>query len=188
MAKSFRWIALVGLLVSVGGSRGSAQGRGNDQFNGLHLTGAINDFTTPSFGAWVVHGTWSLDMVGGPDAANFSAALTMERADLFFSLTPAADPNNLATRNAHTHHIVVAGGTVTAIPGGFRVTGLASETMVTGNGATAPFETNPPSSTLQIDVIGGNLVAFSNVALTFGGAAAKHFGSNPIAGVVSGVK
>jgi hypothetical protein len=38
---------------------------------------------------------------------------------------------------------------------------------------------------VQIDVIGGSLVAFSNVTLTFGGAAATHFGSNPIAGVVS---
>ena len=60
--------------------------------------------------------------------------------------------------------------------------------MITGNGSTAPFETTPPTSTLQIDITGGNLVVFSNVALTFGGAAVKHFGSNPLAGVVSSVK
>ena len=48
-----------------------------------------------------------------------------------------------------------------------------------------PFGTN---STLQVDVTGGDLVAYSNVTLTFGGDAAKHFGTNPVAGVVSGVK
>ena len=188
--KNLRWIALVGLLVVAGSSRGSAQGQrgGNNEFNGLHLTGSINDFTTPTFGSWGVQGTWSLDMTGGPNGPNFTAELTMERSDLFFSLTPTANPNSLATRNPHTHHIAVAGGTVTAIPGGFRVTGQAAETMITGNGSTASFETTPPTSTLQIDVTGGNLVAFSNVALTFGGAAAKHFGSNPIAGVVNSVK
>ena len=187
--KTLRRIALVGLLVVAGSSR-SVQGQrgGNNEFNGLHLSGSINDFTTPTFGSWVVQGIWSLDMTGGPNGPDFTAELTMERSDLFFNLTPTANPNTLATRNAHTHHIVVANGMVSAIPGGFRVTGQASETMITGNGSTAPFETAPPTSTVQIDITGGNLVAFSNVTLTFGGAAVKHFGSNPLAGVVSSVK
>ena len=184
MAKQFRWIALVGLLVVAAAGR-PAQAQKDDHFNGLHLSGSVSDFTTPTFGAWTIQGVWSLDVTGHP---NFTAELTMERSDLFFGITPTADPNNLATRNAHTHHISVADGMVTAIPGGFRVTGQASETMITGNGSTAPFETTPPTSTLQIDVTGGNLVAFSNVTLTFGGAAVKHFGSNPIAGVVSSLK
>lgn len=196
MVKPFRCIALVGILVSAVGSRGSAQGRPDDGFNGLHLSGSINDRTTPTFGDWEIHGTWTLEMTGGPNGANFSAALTMEKSDLFFvpapppadGSTPPAPPdaNNLTKRNAHTHHIEVIHGTVTAIPGGFRITSKAGETVVTGNGATAPFETNPPSSTVQIDITGGSLVTLSNIALTFGGAAESHFGSNPIAGVVSG--
>ncbi len=187
MVRQFRWIALVALFVVAGSSRSSAQGqRGrDDHFNGLHLRGTISDFTTPSFGAWTIHGVWTLNMTG---TAEFTAELTMERSDLFFGLTPTADPNNLVTRNAHTHHITVVSRTVTAIPGGFRITSLAEETTITGNGATASFETVPPTSTLQIDITGGNLVDFSNIALTFGGAAVKHFGSNPIAGVVSRVK
>lgn len=188
MVKRIRWIALVGLVVFAVGSRGDAQSPRNGQFNGLHFTGAINDVTTPTFGAWTVHGVWTLDMTGGPNAANFTAALTMERSDLYFDVTEGADPNNLVTRNAHTHHISLVNGRVTAIPGGFRVSGQASETTITGNGATALFETNPPTSTLQIDVTGGNLVSFSNVTLTFGGAAVKHFGLNPLSGVVSGVQ
>jgi hypothetical protein len=187
MLRQFRWIALVGLFVFAGASHGQAQGSKDGHFNGLHFKGSIDDFTTPTFGSWTIHGVWSLDMTGGPDAAGFTAALTMERSDLFFDKT-GMDANMLGIRNAHTHHITVVHGTVTAIPGGFRVIGQASETTITGNGATAPFETDPPTSTLQIDVTGGNLVGFSNVALTFGGAAVKHFGSNPIAGVVNSVK
>jgi hypothetical protein len=186
MVKQFHWIPLVGVLAFAGVSV-PAQGQkgGNDHFNGLHLTGSIHDFTTPMAGNWTIHGDWSLDMTGGPDAAVFTAELSMERSDLFFVQTPTADPNSLPTRNPHTHHISVI-GTVTTIPGGFRVTSQADETTITGNGAPPTFEkTVPPTSTLQIDVTGGSLVAFSNVTLTFGGAAATHFGSNPIAGVVS---
>jgi hypothetical protein len=52
---------------------------------------------------------------------------------------------------------------------------------LTGNGATPLFGTN---STVQIDVTGGNLVTYANLALTFTGDATKHFGDQPIAGVV----
>jgi len=107
--------------------------------------------------------------------------MNMERADLFFVPPPAgtgADANNLAVRNAHTHHIGVKDGTVTAITGGFRVTGPA---IVTGNGGVAPFGTN---NAVQIDVTGSTVVTYSNIALTFSGDAIKHFGNEPIAGVV----
>ncbi len=190
MAKSFRWIALVGLFAFTALSRGAAQGRDDDHFNGLHLSGLINDFTTPMAGDWVMHGTWTLDLTGGADAAQFTAALSMEKSDLYFATNPppAADANNLATRNPHTHHIMVVHGTVTAIPGGFRVTSEPDETTITGNGSIATFEVNPPTSTLRIDVTGGSIVTLSNITLTFGGSAAKHFGTNPIAGVVTGQK
>lgn len=192
MVKQFRWIVLVGLFVFAGGSRASAQD-GNDHFNGLHLTGLINDFTTPAVGSWVIHGVWSLDMTGGPNAAQFTAELTMERSDLFFNAAPAA-ANTAGARNPHTHHIIVTDGSVTAIPGGFRVIGQPSETVITGNGAATPFMTMPANtmaSTLQIDVTGGDVIAFSNIKLTFGGdplGALSHFGPNALAGVVTGVK
>jgi len=188
MIVRLRWIALVGLLGFAGASVGYAQNPGDAHLNGLHLSGSIDDFTTPTFGSWKVGGVWSLDMTGGPNAAEFSAALTMERSDLYFGDNPNANAESLPVRNAHTHNISMVHGAATPIPGGFRVTGLAGETIITGNGGTAPFETNPPSSTLQIDITGGNLVSFSNIALTFGGAAVKHFGSNPIAGAVERVR
>jgi hypothetical protein len=187
MAKQFRWIALVGLLVVAAAGR-RAQAQKDEHFNGLHLTGSIHDFTTPMAGSWTIHGDWSLDVTGGPNAAEFTAELTMERSDLFFEMNPMMSANSLTTRNPHTHHISVV-GTVTPIPGGFRVTSEADETTITGNGAPPTFEkTVPPTSTLQIDITGGSLVTFSNVTLTFGGAAVGHFGPNPIAGVVGSVK
>ena len=63
------------------------------------------------------------------------------------------------------------------------VTGPAT---ITGNGKfPPPFGT---ASTLQIDVVGGNSVAFSNVKFTFGGDAAKHFGTQPVNGVIRSAK
>jgi hypothetical protein len=60
---------------------------------------------------------------------------------------------------------------------------------LTGNGQIAPFETNPPSSTLQVCISGGPQGQFtvenSNMTMMFGGLAAnKHFGSQAIHGVV----
>ena len=40
-------------------------------------------------------------------------------------------------------------------------------------------------SPVQIDIIGGTAVAFSNISVTFMGAASNHFGTNPLNGVVS---
>jgi hypothetical protein len=179
MVRWLRSLALVGVLVLAASSGGQAHAQ-----KSLHLKGLINDFTIPTFGSWEVRGIWSLDTNRESNRADFTAELTMERSDLFFVNTPGSDPGNLATRNAHTHHIGVRDAEVTPITGGFRVSGPAGMTVITGNGSTAPFETTPPTSTLQIDVTGGNLVTFSNVTLTFGGAAVKHFGSAAVAGVV----
>jgi hypothetical protein len=108
----------------------------------------------------------------------------MERSDLWFAITPnpPADPTTLAARNAHTHHIALADGLVTALANGFRVSGPAT---LTGNGAAPLFGT---SSTVQVDITGGALVSSSNIALSFGGDAVMHFGSNPLSGVASGLK
>jgi hypothetical protein len=45
-----------------------------------------------------------------------------------------------------------------------------------------------PTSTLIIDVTGGNAVAFSNIAVTFENDAATHFGMQPMHGVVGTVR
>jgi hypothetical protein len=78
-----------------------------------------------------------------------------------------------------THHLTLVDATVTPLTNGFRVTGPV---IATGNGAyPAPCG---PNSTLQIDITGGNSVAYSNIQLTFTGDATKHFGTQPINGVV----
>jgi hypothetical protein len=69
---------------------------------------------------------------------------------------------------------------------GFQLNGTVS--LLTGNGSIAPFETDPPSSTLQVCVTGGNEVQYSlqnsNITLVFGGPATTHFGPQALHGVV----
>jgi hypothetical protein len=166
----------LGFLVLFATSTGQAHGPKR-----FHVSGSIDDVTVPSAGAWVIHGTWSLeakeDRGGAIPRADFSAVMTMERSDYYLISNPVLDPEDLATRNAHTHHITLEDGVVTPIPGGFRLTGPAT---VTANGALAPFG----ASTIQVDVIGSSVVSFSNLKLTFGGGAATHFGSQPLSGAV----
>ena len=141
----------------------------------LRLSGVINDYTPANVGGpWVVGGDWTVTLRGDSGTADFSAALTMVRSDLGVS-----DLNSPAARNAHTHHIRVFRGTLTAIPNGFRISGPAT---ITGNGSFPP--PFGGSSTLQIDVTGGNTVVLSNIKLTFSGDAAAHFGTQPVNGVV----
>ncbi len=147
----------------------------------MEFSGTINDFTPASTGGpWEVRGHWSLTVNRWTGKAEFSAALTMERSDLGVMLNGGGDLNNPADRNAHTHHVTLTDGEVTTIPGGIQVTGTAT---VTGNG-TVPPPFGSATSAATIDITGGNSVTFSNVALLFGGDAAKHFGSNPLHGVV----
>jgi hypothetical protein len=149
----------------------------------VNLSGVINDYTPANVaGPWEVRGTWSLS-VRATGTASFSAALTMEHSDQGVLLSGGGDLNNPAARSAHTHHLTLVNGTVTPIAGGFRVTGPAT---ITANGKFPP--PFGASSTLQIDVIGGNSVAFSNIKITLSGDAAAHFGSQPVNGVVQIVK
>lgn len=123
---------------------------------------------------------WSLKVEGDSDKADFSAALTMERSDEGVTLTGGDFDNPKVSRHAHTHHITVVDGEVMPIPNGFRVTGAAT---ITGSGNFPPPDFGP-STTLQIDVTGGNRVQFSNIAVTFEGDAVNHFGPQPFHGVV----
>ena len=146
----------------------------------VRLRGTLSDYTPASVsGPWEVRGQWSLQLRGMSGTADFSAALTMGRSDLGVMLNGGGNLNSPSARTAHTHHVIVSNGIVTPLANGFRVTGAAT---ITGNGNFPP--PFGGSSTLQIDVTGGNSVTLSNIKLTFGGDAATHFGTNPISGVV----
>ena len=149
----------------------------------LKLRGTLSDYTTQDMpatvaGPWEVRGTWSLFITG--EKADFSAALTMVRSDQGVFKSGASDYDTGKGRNAHTHHISLEDGNVSAIPGGFRITG--GKVTITANG------TNPPpfgaNSAMQIDVVGGNTVDPSNISVTFLDDAGGHFGAQPLHGVV----
>lgn len=181
-SKGFWWVARIGVLalVSVSALAQTSQIE--------HFSGTINDYTpaTGVSGPWEVSGTWSLDLSNGSTKATFSAALTMGRSDMGVLLNGATGGGSLdvpAQRNAHTHHMVLVDGSVTFIPNGFEVTGPIT---ITGNGKYPPPFGTP--STATIDIVGGNSVTFSNIKLSLAGAAATHFGTQPINGVIRSAK
>jgi hypothetical protein len=174
--KSFRLVVRIGVLVLAVSTGALAQAPKHMIFRGL-----ISDYTPQTIsgqpvGPWEMRGVWSLIVKRWDGKADFSAALAMVHSDLGVT---GGDLNSSVARGAHTHHITLVDATVTPLANGFRVSGPA---IVTGNGAfPAPFG---PNSTLQIDITGGNTIAYSNIQLTFTGDAVKHFGSQPINGVV----
>ena len=166
-----------------------------------HFTGLINDYSPASVkgGPWEMHGQWTLDVhlvrEWGTDGwvADFSAEMTMSD----YGTTAGVADATKGGQSPHTHHIKLTNATVawnmtgcpTVSPAtltGFQVNGTVS--LLTGNGSIAPFETDPPSSTLQVCVTGGNEAPYSvpnsNVSLVFGGPATTHFGPQAIHGVV----
>jgi hypothetical protein len=174
--KSFRLVVRIGVLVLAVSTGALAQAPKHMIFRGL-----ISDYTPQTIngqpvGTWEMRGVWSLKVKGWDGKADFSAALAMVHSDLGVT---GGDLNSSVARGAHTHHITLVDATVTPLANGFRVSGPA---IVTGNGAfPAPFG---PNSALQIDITGGNTIVYSNIQLTFTGDAVKHFGSQPINGVV----
>ena len=163
----------------------------------VHFSGVINDYSpsTVSGGPYEIRGDWSLDVQRGSGTANFSADLNMETSDYGISNATMVDPANPATRSPHTHHISMTNATVSyntsACPAnnppttvsGLMVTGTAP---TTANGGPAPFDPNN-TSTLQVCIMGGSGVSYSNVTLVYSGLATTHFGSQPIHGVVRSV-
>jgi hypothetical protein len=165
----------------------------------VHLSGLINDYSPLSANVkgspWEMHGQWSMDLRPDRDSADFSADMTMSS----YGRTPegAVDPTQPLV-NPHTHHIRLTnikiswdmvGCPTYATPtptSGFQINGTVS--LLTGNGNNAPFETKPPSSSLQVCVTGVDnapySVANANITLVFAGGATTHFGSQPIHGVV----
>src|SRR5215467_14132391 len=97
---------LVGLSILLMGRGGQALSAhdalaSRDDNQQLQYNGVLNDHSIAMAGSWEVHGVWTLNLKGNSGKADFSAAVTMERADLWFVTTqnPPADPNSLAARN-----------------------------------------------------------------------------------------
>lgn len=169
----------------------------------VHFSGLINDYTpliaTVKGSPWEIHGQWTMDLDPEWGSADFAADMTMSG----FGKTSAGavDPTQPLV-NPHTHHIKLTkiriSWDMTGCPSyqppatrtGFQINGTVS--LLTGNGSIAPFETDPPSSTLQVCVTGGDDIRYSltntNITLVFGGPATTHFGSQAIHGVVRAPK
>jgi hypothetical protein len=188
-------VPVLSLLLLVSGVCAWAQDRGPAHFSGL-----INDYSpsTVKGGPWEMHGQWTLDL--RPEwhgewvtVADFSADMTMSD----YGTTAGAPDATKGGQSPHTHHIKLTSRPVTwnmdgcpslspATLTGFQIGGLV--TLMTGNGSIAPFETDPPSSTLQVCITGGEDVQYSapnsNLSLVFTGPATTHFGPQAIHGVV----
>ena len=169
----------------------------------VHFSGLINDYTpliaTVKGSPWEMHGQWTMDLDPEWGRADFGADMTMSG----FGKTSAGavDPTQPLV-NPHTHHIKLTNIKISwdmtgcptyqppATRTGFQINGTVS--LLTGNGSIAPFETDPPSSTLQVCVTGGDDFRYSltntNITLVFGGPATMHFGSQAIHGVVRAPK
>jgi hypothetical protein len=185
---------MLSLLLLVSGTCALAQER-----RPVHFSGLINDYSplsaTVKGSPWEMHGQWSMDLRPGWRSADFSADMTMSGYGKTES--GAVDPTQPLV-NPHTHHIRLTNARITwdmtgcptyltPVPTmGFQLNGTVS--LITGNGSNAPFETNPPSSTLQVCITGGDDVPYSvpdsNITLVFAGPATTHFGPQAIHGVV----
>jgi hypothetical protein len=159
----------------------------------VHFSGVLSDYSpsTVAGGPYEIRGEWALDVIRG-GTANFSADLNMETSDYGITGATAVDPTNPATRSPHTHHISMTNVSVSydtsvcpanspaTTVSGLVVNGTAT---TTGNGGPATFEAKGPS-TLQVCIMGGTEVTFSNVTIVYTGPATGHFGAQPIHGVV----
>jgi hypothetical protein len=169
---------LLTALLLLGASIGSAaQDRGCER-----LSGTINAYSpqTGAIGPYEIRGHWSLNLHPYSGRADFHAALNMELLDGWV-ITQNGGNFDPAARGAHTHHITMREATVTWTATGFQLNGQATVTL---NGGPAPVSPTP----LQIDVTGGADVKYSNITLTFGVPGSKHFGTEPLAGVVARVE
>ena len=193
-----RDMAVLAAAMGLGGLTVAAAGdRDREPPPPVHYVGLINDYTPSATagvknGPYEMHGTWTLDVDAWRGTAKFTAVLNMETSDFAMTATTIDTPNK--SRNAHTHHIVMADGAVSsdwmatcanlfspAVTQGFVVSG---PTTVTANGG-APTFANP--SQLTLCITGGGDVKFANFAMSFASTApaAVHFSSQAIHGVVT---
>jgi len=153
------WVFVVCMALSI---QGAAQSAAETKAEGL-----IADYTADldGQGPWRVLGEFAVVQMGRSGKADFSASLSMVRADN-------------SSRSPHTHHVGLTDGDVTPIAGGYRITGAA---VIAGNGNLAGFS----GSRIVVDIVGGNAVPQANIRLTFLDGAVAHFGSDPLDGVVT---
>lgn len=166
----------------------------------VHFSGLINDYSpsTVKGGPWEMHGQWTLELnrdwrAESGFVADFSVDMTMSD----YGTTAGLPDATKGGQSPHTHHIKLTKAKVTwdmegcpavspATLTGFQINGPV--TLITGNGSNAPFEPNPPTTTLQVCITGGDEVAYSitnsNMSMVFDGPATMHFGSQAIHGVV----
>ena len=164
-----------------------------------HFSGLINDYSplspTVSGSPYEMHGQWTMEIDPEWETADFLADMTMSGYGM--TSTGAVDPTHPLV-DPHTHHIQLTNAKIIwdmkgcpaymppATTTGFQINGTV--TLMTGNGKIAPFETNPPSSTLQVCVTGSSASKYtienSNITLVFAGPATKHFGPQALHGVV----
>ena len=158
-----------------------------------YFSGLLNDHTPSAAvtkgGPYEMRGKWSLVVNERWGTAKFSAAMDMQTSD-FGIVQGTVDKDDPTTRGAHTHHISMTDGALTtdwparcpqfspAVKEGFAITGTA---FITGNGVPAPFG-NP--SPVTVCILGGDSVKYANMTMTIGLPASKHFGTQPIHGVV----
>jgi hypothetical protein len=180
---------VLSLLVLVSATCALAQERRPLQFSGV-----FNDYSpsTVKGGPWEMHGQWSMDLHPEWGTGDFYADMTMSG---YGTNSMGAPDGTMGGLGAHTHHIRLTNVKITwdmigcppyaaPVPTmGFQLNGTVS--LVTGNGQIPTFDpTTPPTSTLQVCVVGGSLVAYSNITLVWGGPAMSHFGMQAIHGVV----
>ena len=197
-------VRVLSLLLLISATCAFAQDR-----NTMHFSGVLNDYTpllsTVKGSPWETHGQWSVDIHPGWGTADFAADITM--SGFGRTTVPASDPTQPPVTvvdptqplvNPHTHHIQFTNAKIewdligcpqyqTPVPTkGFQFTQTLS--LMTGNGLVAPFETNPPTSMLQVCISGGDgskgTITNSNITMTFTGPATMHFGTQAIHGVV----
>ncbi|HEX3396380.1 MAG TPA: hypothetical protein VHS76_06730 [Steroidobacteraceae bacterium] len=193
-------IGLGGLTAALAGNE---EPRAPSHFNGL-----INDYTPSAAitkgGPYEMRGKWSLEVDERHGTTRFEAVMNMETSDYGISelipnaqgvLQPLVNKDDPTTRGAHTHHILMTDGKISAsssdwmtscpkfspaVTGGVVISGTA---FVTGNGGPPPFG-NP--SMLTLCILGAGNVKYSNFTMAFDSKskASGHFGSQPIHGVV----
>jgi len=158
----------------------------------VHFSGLMDDHTPSaavvSGGPYEMHGRWSLEVDERRGTARFTAAMDMETSD-YGIIQGTVNKDDPRTRGQHTHHITMTDGVLTpdwparcpshpAFTEGLAIMGTM---FVTGNGAPAPFG-NP--SPVTICLLGGTTVKYATFTMAIGTPASKHFGTQPIYGVV----
>jgi hypothetical protein len=177
-SKAFEWMARIIPVLVLASIAALAQNTAPKRFSGV-INAYSPQTTTPTgtIGPYEVRGPWSLKLKRDSGKADFSAALNMELSDGWV-ITENNSNFDPTARGAHTHHITLVDGDVTTTStGGLLINGTATITL---NGNPAPVSPSP----MTIEITGGTDVEFSNITLTFGSPGSKHFGTEPLPGVV----